>query len=71
MFFGQEHPSFNDIDKQKCEGLLTEKECLESLKTMEPGIWPGTEGLAAEFYKVFWKDASFSYTLSYQKPSEE
>ena len=31
LFFGQEHPSLNDIDKQKCEGLLTEKECLEAL----------------------------------------
>jgi len=26
-FFGQEHPSLNDVDKQNCEGLLTEKEC--------------------------------------------
>jgi len=37
LFFGQEYPSLNDIDEQKCEGLLTEKECLEALKTMEPG----------------------------------
>ena len=58
LFFGQEHPSLNDIDKQKCEGLLTEKECLEALKTMEPGKSPGTDGLPAEFYKVFWKDVS-------------
>ena len=58
MFFVQERPSLNDSDKQKCEGLLTEKECLEALKTMESGKSPGTDGLPAEFYKVFWKDVS-------------
>ena len=58
LFFDQEHPSLNDSDKQKCEGLLTEKECLEALETMESGKSPGTDGLPAEFYKVFWKDVS-------------
>ena len=38
---------------QKCEGLLTEKECLEVVKLMESGKSPGTDGLHAEFYKVF------------------
>jgi len=58
LFFGQEHPSLNDIDKQKCEGLLSEKECLEALKTMEPSKLPRMDGLLAEFYKVYWKDVS-------------
>ena len=58
LFFGQEHPSLNDIDKQKCEGLLTEKECSEALKTMAPGKLPGTNCLPSEFYKGFWKDVS-------------
>jgi len=58
LFFGQEHPSLNDIDKQKCEGLLSEKECLEALKTMEPSKSPRMDGLPAEFYKVYWKDVS-------------
>ena len=58
LFFDQERPSLNDSDKQKCEGLLTEKECLEALETMESGKSPGTDGLPAEFYKVFWKDVS-------------
>lgn len=58
LFFGQEHPTLNEIDKQKCEGLLTEKECLEAVKSMESGKSPGTDGLPAEFYKVFWKDVS-------------
>ena len=42
-----------------CEGALTEKECLEALKDMGTEKTPGTDGLPAEFYKVFWKDISF------------
>jgi len=61
LFYDQEHPKFNQIDKEKCEGLLTEKECLEAVKLMELGKSPGKVGLPAEFYKVFWKDISFSY----------
>lgn len=39
--------------KEFCEGLLSATECLESLKTMESGKSPGTDGIPAEFYKVF------------------
>ena len=46
-----------------CEGILTEKECLAALKTMESTKTPGTDGLPAEFYKVFWKDIS-SFLIS-------
>ena len=49
MFFGQEHPNLNEVDRDKCEGLLTEKECLEAVKSMESGKSPGTDGLRAEF----------------------
>ena len=38
--------------------FLTEKECLEAVKSMESGKSPGTVGLSAEIYKVFWKDVS-------------
>ena len=71
LFFDQEHPKLNQIDKEKCEGLLTEKECLEAVKSMELGKSPGTDGLPTEFYKVFWKDISpfliSSLNRSYQK----
>ena len=36
-----------------CEGPLTLAEYLESLKTMKTGKSPGTDGIPAEFYKVF------------------
>ena len=38
MFFGQEHPNLNEVDRDKCEGLLTEKECLEAVKSIESEI---------------------------------
>ena len=71
-FLGFEHPhKLNEIDKEKCEGPLSERECLEALKSMESGKSPGTDGLPAEFYKVFWKDVSAflisSLNRSYQK----
>ena len=47
------------------------KECLEVLQLMESGISPVTDGLPAEFYKVFWNDISTypvrSLNRSYQK----
>ena len=51
--------SLTDEEQTLCEGALTQKECLEALKKMEPDKTPGTDGLPAEFYKVFWKDISF------------
>ena len=44
----------DEQSKNECEGLLTDVECLESLKTMASNKSPGTDGLPAEFYKVFW-----------------
>ena len=46
----------NEQEQKHCEGLLTASECLESLKSMESNKSPGSDGLPAEFYKVFWND---------------
>ena len=55
-FFRQENDTvLRDDEREACEGLLTEKECLEALKYMESEKTPGTDGLPAEFYKVFGK----------------
>ena len=48
----------NYNQKISCEGLLSAEECLVSLKTMKSGKSPGTDGLPAEFYKIFWNDVS-------------
>ena len=57
--------------KKKCKGLLRAKECLEAVKLMESSKSPGTDGLPAEFCKVFWNDISphlvSSLNRSYQK----
>ena len=55
--------SLTDEQQTLCEGALTQKECLEALKKMESDKTPGTDGLPAEFYKVFWKDIS-SFLIS-------
>ena len=57
-FLGCEPHKLNEMDKKKCEGLLTEKECLEAVKSMESGKSPGTDGLSSEIFKVFWKGVS-------------
>ena len=56
-FFGDLKDKTLDPDeKEKSEGTLTKPECLESLKSMAPDKSPGTDGIPAEFYKVFWRD---------------
>ena len=55
--------SLTDEEQTLCEGALTQKECLEALKKMESDKTPGTDGLPAEFYKVFWRDIS-SFLIS-------
>ena len=58
-FFKHENDTvLNDEERNNCEGLLTERECLAALKTMELGKTPGSDGLPAEFYRVFWTDTS-------------
>jgi len=39
-----------------CEGHLTEQECLKALRSMDREKTPGTDGLPAEFYKIFWPE---------------
>ena len=46
----------NEQEQKQCEGFLTASACLESLKSMESNKSPGSDGLLAEFYKVFWND---------------
>ena len=56
FFDGENDTALKDYERYACEGKLNEKEALDALKTMEPEKTPGTDGLPAEFYKVFWRD---------------
>ena len=72
-FFNTSMPKLNDLEKQKCEGLLTEHECFSALKDMKNGKSPGSDGITTEFYKLFWKDIKLflinSLNSSFQKGS--
>ena len=69
--FFEDTKNLNAGEKESCEGLLTESECLQALKSMEPEKTPGSDGIPAEFYKIFWNDISehlvTSINHAYQK----
>ena len=56
---------------------MTENELLKSIKSFKNNKTPGTDGLTAEFYKLFWQDikhvllASINYAFMYGKLSVE
>ncbi len=51
-FFDDENDTIlTHHEREACEGPL-------AFKTMESDITPGTDGLPAEFYKIFWNDIS-------------
>ena len=43
-------------NRNKCEGLITEEECLSALKSMPNNKSPGSDGITTEFYKLIWKE---------------
>ena len=57
----EKETELTEEQKRYCEGTLTEKECFEALKSMENNKSPGSDGLPAEFYKVFWRDINVLY----------
>ena len=57
-FFDDSIDELNEIDKQTCEGLLTENECAKALKDMKNSKSPGSDELQSNFTKCFgqfWK----------------
>ncbi len=49
-------PRLNIEEQSACEGLLTQDEILNILKTCKNNKSPGTDGFPSEFYKFFWED---------------
>jgi hypothetical protein len=70
-----EIPKLNENEKESCEGMISEEECVKAIKSMQNGKSPGTDGLPVEFYKIFWKNIkklvmnSFSYSYEIENMS--
>ena len=70
-----EIPKLNENEKESCEGMISEEECVKAIKSMQNGKSPGTDGLPVEFYKIFWKNIkklvmnSFSYSYENENMS--
>ena len=58
FFFSENDTVLSNEERDSIEGLLTELECLNALKDMEPDKSPGTDGLPSEFYLMFWNEVS-------------
>jgi hypothetical protein len=43
-------------DKNVCEGQITNAECINAIKSFKNNKSPGIDGLASEFYKIFWPE---------------
>ena len=44
----------NEIEKRRCEGILSYNECLKIVFDMKNNKLPGSDGLNVKFYKAFW-----------------
>ncbi len=42
--------------KAKCEGIVTLKECQDTVDILKPKKRPGLDGLPSEFYRCFWNE---------------
>ena len=49
-------PKLSNNQKDLCEGIITEKELLAALKSMDNNKSPGNDGLTKEFYITFWSE---------------
>jgi exonuclease III len=57
LFFPSESEvKLTENEKNTCEGKISNTECKNVIKTFQNGKSPGTDGLPAEFYKIFWND---------------
>ncbi len=50
-----ELPRLSEVEKSSIEGALTVEECGVALKGMKNESSPGSDGLGAAFYKMFWQ----------------
>ncbi len=51
-----EASKLDNVDSDKCEGLLTHGETTSAVRNMKNNKSPGVDGFTTEFYKHFWSD---------------
>ena len=67
-FIGEtEIPMLSDVQREGCEGAITEQEVLSALKQMKGGTAPGIDGITVEFVKVFWARIGKLITSSFNE----
>ena len=49
-------PKLTEENITVCETEITLAECTQAVKGLKRGKTPGTDGLTADFYQVFWQD---------------
>ena len=54
FFDNQALKKLNEVEKRRCEGILSHNECFKIVSDMKNNKSPGSDGLNAEFYKAFW-----------------
>lgn len=62
-------PALSEKNILNSEGIISKDECVSAIRTFKNGKSPGTEGLPAEFYKIFWNDVIDLVIDSYQYSS--
>ena len=60
-------PCLSKEKQDSCEGVTTEKELFEALKSMQNNKSPGNDGLSKEFYETFWEELRKPFMYSIQK----
>ena len=70
-FFDMSLPKLSENDRNSCEGILTEQECVKAIKEMKNLKSPGSDGITTEFHKLFWNEIKEhflkSINFSFQK----
>ncbi len=63
-FFNPAGAKLSENEKIACEGQINEYECIEAIKGMKNMKSPGSDGITAEFYKLYWNEIKLYYIES-------
>ena len=55
FFDSSDLKTLNNEEAERCEGLLTIKECANALNKFQNNKTPGSDGFTIEFYRLFWE----------------